>query len=180
MVEFAILGPVEARLGDTPYALRGRPLSLLTLLLVHGGALVHGDRIAEDLWWGEVPPENPQNAIQVAVSRVRKALGRGAIVSRAGSYAVHLAPGALDAGRFADMLAQGRVGAGGRTAPSEAADDAAATRSRCGAAPPWPTCSAEPFAQPEMRAPRGAARASIAERYRRGPGLRGITREVDR
>ena len=148
MVEFAILGPVEARLDDTPSALRGRPLSLLSLLLVHGGALVHSDRIAEDLWWGEVPPENPQNAVQIAVSRVRKALGRGAIVSRAGSYAVHLAPGALDAGRFADLLAQGRGElVGGRP-------EAAATTLREALAlwrgPALADVRREPFAQPEI------------------------------
>ena len=61
--------------GDrTAHVPRGRALSLLALLLVHRGDVVHLDRVADELWEGE-GPQNARNAVHVVASRLRAVLG---------------------------------------------------------------------------------------------------------
>lgn len=98
-MEFRILGPVEVSVGSGGLPVpRGRALSLLALLLLHRGAVVPVDRVVDELWVGEIPA-NPQNAVQVIVSRLRKGLGNSMLTSQAGGYALRVAPAALDAER---------------------------------------------------------------------------------
>src|SRR3954471_23295759 len=83
-----ILGPIEVELGDDGCARipRGRTLALLALLLVHRGAIVAVDRIADELWDGD-GPQNARNAVQVSASRLRAAVGEELVVSGARGYA---------------------------------------------------------------------------------------------
>src|SRR3954464_5994252 len=96
-----ILGPIEVELGDDGCARipRGRTLALLALLLVHRGAIVALDRIADELWDGD-GPQNARNAVQVIASRLRAAVGEDLVVSGARGYALRPPAGALDAERF--------------------------------------------------------------------------------
>jgi len=50
-IQFRILGPIEVDAAEGPGGRvpRGRTLSLLALLLVHRGAIVHVDRIVDEL-----------------------------------------------------------------------------------------------------------------------------------
>ena len=50
-IQFRILGPIEVEAAEGPGGRvpRGRTLSLLALLLVHRGAIVHVDRIVDEL-----------------------------------------------------------------------------------------------------------------------------------
>jgi predicted ATPase/DNA-binding SARP family transcriptional activator len=83
---------------------------LLTALLIHAGEVVSADRLIEDLW-GEHPPAHATNALQAVVSRVRKALGPAGqelLVTRAPGYVLAVAPDQLDAGRFEQLVADGR------------------------------------------------------------------------
>jgi DNA-binding SARP family transcriptional activator len=74
-VEFRILGSVEARAEGRALELGGsRQRALLALLLLSRGAPVSRDRLLEDLW-GEEEPKSGVKALQVAVSRLRRALG---------------------------------------------------------------------------------------------------------
>ena len=109
-MEFLILGPVEVldHEGRPLEVPRGRPRALLALLLVHGEEVIPADRVIEELW-GDKLPANPHNAVQVVVSRLRKALGGDAMVSRAGGYGLRLEPGARDSDRFEELLAKGRA-----------------------------------------------------------------------
>ena len=108
-MEFRILGPVEAldHEGRTLELPRGRPRTLLALLLVHGGEGVPADRVIEELWSDKLPA-NPHNAVQVVASRLRKAIGSDVVVSEAGGYGLRLAPGDRDSDRFEELLAKGR------------------------------------------------------------------------
>ena len=92
---------------------RGRALSLLALLLVHRGDVVHLDRVADELWEGE-GPQNARNAVHVVASRLRAALGDERVRSEGGGYALRLPPGALDADRFEERLRPRRRAAGPR------------------------------------------------------------------
>jgi DNA-binding SARP family transcriptional activator len=105
--QFRILGPIEVG-ADTQRVPRGRTLSLLALLLMHRGAIVHVDRVLDELWEG-ARPRHGRKAVQVVASRLRSALGDGALHSQGAGYAVRMAPGALDADRFEGLLRYGRA-----------------------------------------------------------------------
>ena len=75
-MESRILGPLEVAEGSRPIPVAGaRQGALLALLLLHGNEVVSSNRLLEELWGGEAS-ERSQNALQQAVSRLRKALGR--------------------------------------------------------------------------------------------------------
>ena len=113
-MEFRILGPLEAEDAGRVLDL-GRPKqrALLALLLVHANTLVSADRLVEELWAGQ-PPDNAAGALQVQVSRLRRALsdggdgGPGSLESRKPGYVLHVGPGGLDAERFEAALTQAR------------------------------------------------------------------------
>ena len=108
-MEFRILGPVEALDGEgSPLELPGgRPRALLALLLIHPDEAVLVDRVIEELWSDRLP-ENPNNAVQTLVSRLRKALGPDVVRSEAGGYRLLLEPGDRDSERFEELAARGR------------------------------------------------------------------------
>ncbi|MFF1611202.1 ATP-binding protein [Amycolatopsis sp. NPDC058278] len=77
-MQFAILGPVEARRPDgTPVALGGPQLrGLLALLALDAGRVVSAERLIDGLH-GEHPPEGAAEALQSQVSRLRRRLRDG-------------------------------------------------------------------------------------------------------
>jgi DNA-binding SARP family transcriptional activator len=105
---FSVLGPIQihAAGGRRVRIPRGRVLSFLALLLVQRGATLTVDRIVDELWEGE-GPRNRKNAVHVVASRLRAAIGEGAVVSEAGGYALRLDHGALDSQRFESLLHRG-------------------------------------------------------------------------
>jgi DNA-binding SARP family transcriptional activator len=105
-VEFRILGPLELRdthgVVEVPGAKRR---ALLTLLLLHANQVVSSDRLMEELW-GTEPPGSGVTALQVNVSKLRKALGRaaGALETRSPGYLLRLGPDDLDLFRFERLV----------------------------------------------------------------------------
>jgi DNA-binding SARP family transcriptional activator len=118
---FALLGPLEVRRdGEVVPVVRGRQRALLTMLLLRANETVSADRLIEQLW-GDTVPADATNALQVHVSRLRRALGAGALITRAAGYQLRVEPGALDAEIFEAGAEDGRRAlAAGR--PLEAAD----------------------------------------------------------
>jgi predicted ATPase/DNA-binding SARP family transcriptional activator len=111
-MEFRVLGPLEIVEGGRPLPVSGvRERALLAILLVHAGEVVAADRLIEELW-GSDTPGNPSNALQVVVSRVRKAIedpaGAGRLVTRKPGYLLDVRPDEVDAGRFARLVAEAR------------------------------------------------------------------------
>ena len=121
-MEFRILGPLEVIEGGEAIRLPGpKQRGLLALLLLHANEVVSIDRLIDELWPGERRREGA-DALQVYVSRLRKALGGG----RRGARRV--APGyMLRAGRCRARPPRfERARRGGRGAePASAAADAA-------------------------------------------------------
>jgi predicted ATPase/DNA-binding SARP family transcriptional activator/class 3 adenylate cyclase len=117
-VEFRILGPLQVLEGERELPLDSpKERSLLAVLLLHAGAVVSRERLIEELW-GESPPPTAGKALNVHVSRLRKALARNgddAIVTRTPGYALELEPKRLDAARFERLVAEAR----GRTAAGD-------------------------------------------------------------
>ncbi|GIJ47026.1 SARP family transcriptional regulator [Virgisporangium aliadipatigenens] len=125
MRTFAVLGPTEASLGDGPVDIGGPlPRRLLAALVVAERRPVPDDRLAE-LIWADSPPAEPGTAVQVYVSRLRRALADGdrSVISRApAGYRLAAEPGATDVERFAARVATARAltGAAAVTAFEEA------------------------------------------------------------
>jgi DNA-binding SARP family transcriptional activator/tetratricopeptide (TPR) repeat protein len=107
--QFRILGPIEvdAPGGGGVRVPRGRTLSLLALLLVYRGAIVHVDRAVDELW-DDSGPQHAKKAVHVVASRLRAALGEGVVLSEGGGYALRLAPDDVDAERFEALFRRGR------------------------------------------------------------------------
>jgi DNA-binding SARP family transcriptional activator len=142
--ELRILGPIEVAAARVP---RGRPLALLALLLIGRGELVPLDRVVDELWEGK-GPRHARKAAHVVASRLRSALGDGALRFECGGYRLRPAPGALDAERFEAQLAAGTAA----LARGDAEPAAAVLRRALGLwrGPALADVAGERFAQPEI------------------------------
>ena len=109
MLEFGILGPVQAVRDGRELALGGpRRRAVLALLLVAGGRVVPAERLAEDLW-GDSPPPGAAGTLRSHLSRLRGLLGPdAALIARGGGYALAAGPDRLDAARFERLAGAGR------------------------------------------------------------------------
>src|SRR5512133_4401587 len=107
-MEFRSLGPLEV-------LEEGRPLALGTLkervvlgvLLLHANEFVSRERLIDELW-GAAPPPTARKAVNVYVSKLRKALARDAhdpITTAEGGYRLVVDPDELDAGLLPQLLA---------------------------------------------------------------------------
>jgi DNA-binding SARP family transcriptional activator len=91
-----------------PVVLRSpKDRALLVLLLLHRGEVVSAERLIDGVW-GEHPPPTAAKSLQVRVSRLRKALGHGRIVTRGGGYVLEVQPGEVDAERFERAAPEGQ------------------------------------------------------------------------
>jgi WD40 repeat protein/DNA-binding SARP family transcriptional activator len=108
-MDFQILGPLEVRSEHGVVALGGsKPRAVLAVLLLHPNEPVSAERLAVALW-GEDAPAGAVKTVQVHVSRLRKALGDGAVVTTsAAGYQLRVRPGELDAERFERLVERGR------------------------------------------------------------------------
>ena len=107
-MEFRILGPLQVLADDRQVALgAAQQREVLAILLLQRGEVVSVDRIVDELW-GERPPDRATKTVQVYVSRLRKALGDGVLVTRDGGYGLELNGASVDADRFSRLADEGR------------------------------------------------------------------------
>ena len=90
--------------------------SVLAMLVLQAGNVVSTDALIDGLW-GERPPATATKSLQVYVSRLRKALGENAIVTRSPGYLLAAPAEEVDLGRFERLVEE---------AQHEAPDGAAA------------------------------------------------------
>ena len=130
-MDFRILGPLEVYDGDRLVALGGaKQRALLALLLLNANEVVSSDRLIDELW-GADRLEGASKALQVAVSRLRRALEPERSAGNTGDLLVTRPPGyVLQLGLASSTsiasrtklaggpegLAAGDAGAGGRGA----------------------------------------------------------------
>src|SRR4051812_10221152 len=113
-MEVRVLGPVELVIDGQARSLPGPgERELLALLALAAGRVVAVPALVDGLW-AEALPANPGNALQVRVSKLRRALvAAGApgelVVTRPPGYLLHLDRGEVDALRFADQVAAARA-----------------------------------------------------------------------
>ncbi|SFO78478.1 Transcriptional regulatory protein, C terminal [Geodermatophilus dictyosporus] len=123
-MQFDILGPLQVRDAGRPLAL-GRPKqrAVLAILLLSAGSVVSLDRLVEELWGPQSPPQ-ALASVQAYVSHLRRLLepqrAPGApatvVVNQAPGYRIVVDPDDLDAARFEalartghDLLQQGEA-----------------------------------------------------------------------
>jgi DNA-binding SARP family transcriptional activator len=117
-MDYRILGPLDVRKGGETIGLGGdKQRTLLAILLLHAGEVVSADRLIDELW-GERPTPTALKALQVHVSRLRKALdddGDSAagsadrrLVTRSHGYLLRVEPGETDLDRFRGLVEEGR------------------------------------------------------------------------
>jgi predicted ATPase/DNA-binding SARP family transcriptional activator len=108
-MEFRILGLLEVRANGRAVEISGaKRRALLAVLALHANRPVSMERLAAALW-GENAPPGAIKAVQVNVSRLRRALGEdGVLETTAGGYRLVVGPGELDLERFERALASGR------------------------------------------------------------------------
>ena len=108
---FRVLGAVEVWTGEgwaTIGAAKRR--AVLAALLVRRGEPVSIDALIEELWPGK-PPARAANLVSIHIHHLRRLIGDAegrVLVTRAPAYQLVLAPGDLDADRFAALATGGR------------------------------------------------------------------------
>jgi predicted ATPase/DNA-binding SARP family transcriptional activator len=104
-----ILGPLEVVAGGQAIEVGGARLrTLLIRLALDAGRAVTVESLAAALW-PEDRPDDPANALQSLVSRLRRALpGEPVLRSAPGGYRLDLPPDAVDALRFERLAGEGR------------------------------------------------------------------------
>ncbi len=108
-LQFAVLGPVEVRRDGAALPLGGvRQRALLATLVLHRGKVVSADRLVDDLF-GPRPGAGAANALQQAVSRLRRTLGDSrAVLTKAPGYLLDVAPDQVDLQRFELLRTRGQ------------------------------------------------------------------------
>jgi DNA-binding SARP family transcriptional activator len=105
-MEFRILGPLHVTGRDGPIAIEaGKVRALLELLLLHANEVIPTDRLIDSLW-GESPSDTAEHAVEVYVSRLRRALGADRVQKDARGYRVRVLEGELDLQRFEALTAE--------------------------------------------------------------------------
>jgi predicted ATPase/DNA-binding SARP family transcriptional activator len=108
LLEFRVLGPLEASRGGQPLELGAhRQRALLAELLVHIDEVVPTERLVEELW-GEDAPPSASNMVQVYVSRLRKVLGRDVLLTRPPGYLLRLGEAQLDSIKLGKLVVRAR------------------------------------------------------------------------
>ena len=122
-----LLGPLEVRSDEGPTPLPGAAeRALLARLGVSVGRSVPVATLIDDLWSESTLPLDPSNALQLRVSKLRRALqnvGHDVLVRDSGGYRLEIPPQAVDTHWFVDLLRRARA------EDNSAADDEQRTRS---------------------------------------------------
>ena len=130
-VVIRLLGPLDVLVDGTEAAVGGpRPRALLSLLALTPGTAVTTPRLVDILWDGE-PAASAANAVQVYVSRLRRALtpagGGSPLRAAGGGYLLDLPDEAVDVRRFERLAAAGHEQLARAGADPAALERAAAT-----------------------------------------------------
>jgi len=167
-MEVRLLGPLELAEGGRQVVSGGaRQRAVLALLVLHANEVVPSERLLVELW-GEDAPPSAANALQAAVSRLRRALPQGRLVTRTPGYLFRAFPDELDLGRFERLLGRGR-----QALAAGAAEEAARTLRLALSVWRGPALADfryEPFAQAEIARLEELRLVCLEDRLRERPG----------
>jgi len=143
-----ILGPFHLDDGGRQITIGGvRQRAVLADLLLHANEVVPSEQLLMDLW-GEDSPLSAANALQAAISRLRRMMPAGRLVTTGPGYMLRIFRAELDAAQFEQLIFEGRDAlAAGAAAEAVQLLDQAMTLWR---GPPLADFRYEPFAQAEI------------------------------
>src|ERR1700758_4249913 len=108
MMQVRILGPFQLAEGGRRITIGGvRQRAVLASLVLHANEVVPSEQLLVDLW-GEDSPPSAVNALQAAISRVRRALPPERLVTKAPGYLLRIFADELDVTRFEQLVSEGR------------------------------------------------------------------------
>lgn len=112
-VRFRLLGPTEILVDGQPTPLPGgAERALLVLLLLSPGRTIPATTLIDRLWSESSLPVDPMNALQIRVSKLRRALaalGDELVTRERVGYRINVDPSAIDAEQFVEMLREARA-----------------------------------------------------------------------
>ncbi len=143
-----ILGPFHLEDGGRQITIGGvRQRAVLAGLLLHANEVVPSEQLLVDLW-GEDSPPSAANALQAAISRLRRVLPPGRLITTGPGYMLRIFPAELDIAQFEQLTFEGRDAlAAGAAAEAVQLLNQAMTLWR---GPPLADFRYEPFAQAEI------------------------------
>jgi predicted ATPase/DNA-binding SARP family transcriptional activator len=143
-----ILGPFHLEDGGRRITVGGvRQRAVLVSLVLHANEVVPSEQLLVELW-GEDSPPSAANALQAAISRLRRVLPAGRLITTGPGYMLRIFPAELDVAQFEQLTFEGRDAlASGAAAEAVQLLDQAMTLWR---GPPLTDFRYEPFAQAEI------------------------------
>jgi DNA-binding SARP family transcriptional activator len=143
-----ILGSFQLEEGGRRIPMGGvRQRAVLVSLLLHANEVVPSEQLLMDLW-GEDSPVSAANSLQAAISRLRRVLPPGRLITRPPGYALRIFPEELDVSQFEQLVSEGR-----EALIARAAEEAARTLRQALSLWQGPALADfryEPFAQAEI------------------------------
>ena len=107
-MQVRILGPFQIEEGGRRLSIGGlRQRAVLASLALHANEVVPSEQLLVNLW-GEDSPPSAANALQAAISRVRRALPPGRLITKAPGYLLRIFPDELDVSQFEQLVSEGR------------------------------------------------------------------------
>ncbi|MEV6595035.1 AfsR/SARP family transcriptional regulator [Streptomyces acidicola] len=108
-MRYGILGVTQAEDDQGTRIPVGGPRlrALLTALALRPGRTVGPDTLIDEVW-AAAPPADAPAALQALIGRLRRALGRDAIVSEGGGYRLAAAPSDIDLFEFERLVREGK------------------------------------------------------------------------
>src|SRR5215472_7071434 len=143
-----VLGPFHLDDGGRRITIGGvRQRAVLADLLLHANEVMPSEQLLVDLW-GEDTPPSAANALQAAISRLRRMLPPGRLITSGPGYLLRLFPAELDAAQFEQLIFEGRdaLAAGNAVEAAQLLDQAMLLWR----GPPLADFRYEPFAQAEI------------------------------
>ena len=147
-MQVRILGPFQLEDGGRQITVGGvRQRAVLADLVLNANEVIPSEQLLVELW-GEDAPLSAANALQAAISRLRRVLPAGRLITTGPGYMLRLFPAELDVGQFEQFIFDGRDAlAAGTSAEAVQLLDQAMTLWR---GPPLADFRYEPFAQAEI------------------------------
>jgi DNA-binding SARP family transcriptional activator/tetratricopeptide (TPR) repeat protein len=108
-MRYGILGSLSVTDGSRDIAVTaGRDRVVLAMLLLHPGRIVGVDQLIDAVWEDD-PPTTARGQLQTCVSRLRRALPPGAILTDPAGYGIRIGRDDLDAAVFTRLTAAARA-----------------------------------------------------------------------
>ena len=103
-----ILGSFQLEEGGRRIPLGGvRQRAVFVGLLLHANEVVPSEQLLMNLWGDDVPP-GAANSLQAAISRLRRVLPQGRLITEASGYLLRIFPEELDVSQFEQLVSEGR------------------------------------------------------------------------